>query len=215
MYLPPAAERSDYPAARASLLCWERVRGRDDREGAGPFPFANLSLCRLRGSGDTLSQTGGDLRVTPPPPPPAGKDTNHINWLLGGGDGGACREGLRTKSAKQEELIDGWEASANRIKPSFDSADFESAHLSPVIITLDVAAVYRWYRAGRCDVADKIPDWLCSMMRHFSLFIPIIFSQTVFLFVCFFVNGGCSVNKTAASCQPIRKLISMSKVPAR
>lgn len=59
----------------------ESTRGTSG-EGAGPFPFANLSLWRVRGSGGTLSQTGGS-----PPPSPFRKDSNHINWLLGGGDG--------------------------------------------------------------------------------------------------------------------------------
>lgn len=40
-------------------------------------------------------------------------------------------EGLRTKELPLEEMIDSWEASANRVKPSFDSADFGSAHSPP------------------------------------------------------------------------------------
>lgn len=105
--------------------------------GAGPFPFASLSLWRLRGCGDTLSQTGEPLRH--PTPPTSLPDKTPITLIGFSGEEmeNPEGEGLRTESAKQEELIDGWEASANRKKPSFDSADFESAHFPPVIITLE------------------------------------------------------------------------------
>lgn len=125
-------------------------------------------------------------------------------------------EGLRT--ANPEELIDGWEASANRTKPSFDSADFESALYSPtptVIITLDVgAAACRWRRAGRCDAADKSPDWLCSMMRHFSLFIPIIFPQTVF-FGLFFLMADVLSTRRLLPVEPSAKRFGCRKVSVR
>lgn len=175
---------AEVPRALMLRGCPQRRAVRNDQQGAGPLSFAKLSL--RRGGRDTSSQAGAGgwvawpTRCPPPPPPRSSLEKTPITLIGSSGEEMEKPGGRGQSLQSQSSRLTAGRCQPIEFSPALIQQTLNLHIFAPFIITLDAAAVYRWYRAGRCDVADKIPDWLCLVMRHFSLFIPIIFSRTVF-----------------------------------